>query len=69
MSTIEPRRSGAVRTLDRALVLAGVIGGVLIILWAVSAVGHLILFAFKVAILVIVVALIVRLVHALTRKR
>lgn len=69
MSTIERRRSGGLRKLDSLLVAAGVIGGVLIVLWVIGAVAHLILFAFKVAILVVVVAVLVRLVHLFTRGR
>lgn len=68
MSTIERKRSGGMRTLDTLLVTAGVVGGVLVVLWLVHAVVGLLLFAFKVAILVVVVAVIVRLVHVMTRK-
>lgn len=68
MSTIERRRSGGMRTLDTILVTAGVVGGVLVVLWAVHAVVGLALFVFKVAILVVVVALVVRLVHLFSRR-
>lgn len=67
--SIERRRGGAISTLDKALVAAGVVGGILVILWAVHAVLGLALFAFKVAVLVVVVALAVRLVHVFTRGR
>lgn len=56
------------RTLDTILVTAGVVGGVLVVLWAVHAVVGLALFVFKVAILVVVVALVVRLVHLFSRR-
>jgi hypothetical protein len=69
MSTIEHRRSGGLRMLDTVLVTAGVVGGVLVVLWLVHAVVGLLLFAFKVAILVVVVAVLVRLVHVLSRGR
>ena len=68
MSTVERRKSGGLRTLDTVLVGAGVIGGVLVVLWLVHAVLGLALFAFKIAVLVVVVALAVRLVHVLTRR-
>jgi len=57
------------RTLDTVLVTAGVVGGVLVVLWLLHAVVGLILFAFKVAILVVVVAVIVRMVHLFTRHK
>jgi Flp pilus assembly protein TadB len=67
--SIEQRKSGALSVLDKGLVAAGVIGGVLVVLWVVHAVLGLALFAFKVAVLVVVVALVVRLVHLFTRPR
>jgi hypothetical protein len=68
MSTVEKRRSGGMATLDSALVAAAVIGGVLVVLWAVHAVVGLLLFGLKVVVLVVVVALAVRLVHAVSRR-
>lgn len=67
--SIEKRRSGGISTLDTALVVAGIVGGIFVILWAVRAVVGLALFAFKLAILVVVVALVVRLFHVFTRGR
>ena len=67
--SIEPKRRGALSTLDRALVVAGIVGGIFIVLWVVGAVAHLVLFAFKVVVLVVVVALVVRLVHLFSRNR
>ncbi len=55
--------------LDTVLVGAGVVGAVFVLLWVVGAVAHLVLFAFKVAIFVIAVMLIIRLVHLFTRSR
>lgn len=66
--SIEKRRSGGMSTLDTALVVAGIVGGIFVVLWAVRAVVGLALFAFKLAILVVVVALVVRLVHVFTRR-
>jgi len=67
--SIEPRRKGHLSVLDKALVGAGVVGGVLVVLWIFSTVAHVVLFAFKVAILVILVAVVFRLVHLFTRGR
>ncbi len=65
--SIEKRSGGRLSTVDKALVGAGVVGGVLVVLWIVRAVAHLVLFAFEIAILVIVVAVVVRLIHLFTR--
>jgi hypothetical protein len=51
--------------LDTLLVGAGVVGAVFIVLWII----HIAVFAFKVAIFVIAVMLVIRLVHLLTRGR
>ncbi|HUY63874.1 MAG TPA: hypothetical protein VMV14_05100 [Acidimicrobiales bacterium] len=67
--SIEPKRGRGLSTLDGALVAAGVIGGILVILWVAKAVFGLVLFAFKIVVLVVVVAVIVRLVHLFTRGR
>jgi hypothetical protein len=54
--------------LDGALVVAGIVGGILVVLWVVRAIAGAVLFGFKLAILVVVVAVIIRLVHVFTRK-
>lgn len=54
--------------IDTVLVGAGVVGAILVVLWVVGAVAHLVLFAFKIAIVVIVVMMLVRLVHHLSRS-
>jgi hypothetical protein len=69
MSTVEKRRSGGLAGLDTALVAAAVVGGILVVLWAAHAVVGMLLFGFKVVVFVVVVALVVRLVHAVTRHR
>jgi hypothetical protein len=68
-SSIEPEHKGRMSTLDKALIGAGVVGGVLVVLWVAHAVLGLVLFAFKVAVLVVVVALVLRLVHVFSRRR
>ncbi|MHB8439141.1 MAG: hypothetical protein ACYDD4_08270 [Acidimicrobiales bacterium] len=68
-NSLEHRRSRSLSTLDKGLVLAGIVGGVFVVLWAVRAVVGIALFAFKVAVFVVVVVLIARLVHHFTRQR
>ena len=67
MSGSETKGSG-LSLLDTALMVAAVVGGIFVVLWLVHAVFGLVLFAFKIAILVVVVAVIVRIVHALSRS-
>jgi hypothetical protein len=64
----ETKKSG-LSVLDTALVVAAVVGGIFVVLWVAHAVIGLVLFAFKVAILVVIVAVIVRIVHATSRRR
>jgi uncharacterized membrane protein len=66
--SIEPERKGALSTLDKGLVVAGIVGGIFVVLWVARAVVGLALFAFKVAVLVVVVALAIRLVHLFSRR-
>lgn len=67
MSAVEKKKGSGIGVIDTVLVTAAVVGGILVLLWAVHAVVGLILFVFKVAILVVVVAVIVRIVHLFTR--
>jgi hypothetical protein len=53
---------------DTALVAAAVVGGVLVVLWLAHAVVGFVLFLIKIAILVVVIAAIVRLVHIFGRR-
>jgi fatty acid desaturase len=59
-------KGSAMRTIDTVLVVAGVIAAVLVGLWAFHAIVGIVLWFFKIAILVIVVAVLYRLV---TRHR
>ena len=68
MSDPGTKRSG-LSLFDTALVGAGIVGGILVVLWLVHAVVGLLLFGFKVAVLVVVVAVVARLVHAFSRHR
>jgi len=67
MGESETKRSG-LSVLDTALVVAAVVGGIFVVLWIAHAVIGLVLLAFKIAILVVVVAVIVRVVHAVRRS-
>ena len=67
--SIESTKKSGLSLLDKGLLLAAVVGGVLVVLWVVHAVVGLFLFAFKVAILVVVVAVAIRLVHLVTRSK
>jgi hypothetical protein len=69
MSTVERKRVGRMSMLDTALVAFGVLGAVLAVLWLAGVVAHLVLLAFKIAILVVVVAVVIRLIHLFTRGR
>ena len=67
MSDSDTKRSG-LSVLDTALVVAAVIGGIFVVLWIAHAVLGLVLFTFKIVILVVIVAVIVRIVHAVSRR-
>ena len=66
MASQPETKSGAMRAFDTVLVVAGVIAAVMIGLWVFHAIVGLVLWGFKIAIIVVVVALIVRF---LTRSR
>jgi hypothetical protein len=68
MNELEKKRGSGVGVLDAVLVTAAVVGGVLVLLWALRVVAGLILFAFKLAIIVVVVAVIIRIVHIFSRR-
>ncbi len=67
MSDVEKKKGSGIGVLDTVLIVAAVIGGVLVLLWVLKAVAGLILFAFKLAVLVVVIFVIVRIVHLFTR--
>jgi hypothetical protein len=67
-TSLEPKKGSGLSLMDTALITAGVVIGILVVLWAVRAVVGIALFAFKVAILVVVVALVVRVVHFFSRR-
>jgi hypothetical protein len=66
---IEKRKSGGLSLVDSALAVAAVVGGILVVLWLVHAVIGVALFAFKLIVLVVLVALGLRLWHLVTRGR
>jgi hypothetical protein len=62
----DTKKSSGMKTVDRVLMVAGVIGAVLVALWVLHAIVGLVLFFFKIAVLVVIVAVIARL---FTRRR
>jgi hypothetical protein len=54
--------------LDAVLAAAAVVGGILVVLWVAGAVVGLVLFAFKLAILAVVVFALFRLVRLFSRR-
>jgi cobalamin biosynthesis protein CobD/CbiB len=68
MSELEKRKGSRVSVLDGVLVTAAVVGVIFVLLWVLKAVAGLILFAFKLAILVVVIAVIVRAFHHFSRR-
>ena len=65
---VEKRGGRGLSGFDKALVVAGVVGGVLVVLWIVQAVVGVALFVFKIAVIVVVVAVAMRIVHLFTRS-
>jgi hypothetical protein len=66
---IEPKESKKLSVVDTVLISGAVVGGILVALWIFRAVVGVALFAFKVVVLVIVVAVIIRLVHLFSRNK
>jgi fatty acid desaturase len=62
----ETRKSSTMKTVDTVLVIAGVIAAVMIGLWVFDAIVGIVLWIFKIAILLFVVFVLVRL---FTRNR
>jgi hypothetical protein len=69
MNDLEKKKGSGVGVLDAVLITAAVVGGVLVLLWVLKAVAGLILFAFKLVVIVVVVAVIIRLFHLFSRRR
>jgi hypothetical protein len=66
---IEPKESKKLGVVDTVLISGAVVGGILVVLWILRAVVGVALFAFKIVMLVIVVAVLIRLVHFFTRTK
>ena len=66
---IEPKESKKLGAVDTVLISGAVVGGILVALWILRAVVGVALFAFKIVVLVIVVAVLIRLVHFFTRNK
>jgi hypothetical protein len=69
MSTVEKRKGSRLGLIDTLIVAGAVVGGIFVLLWALRIAAGLFFFAFKVAVLVVVVVAVIRLVHLFTRNR
>jgi hypothetical protein len=69
MNDLEKKKGSGVGVLDVVLITAAVVGGILVLLWVLKAVAGLILFAFKLVVIVVIVAVIIRLFHLFSRRR
>ena len=65
----EDSKGSKLSVVDTVLVSAAVIAGIFVVLWIVSAVVGTLLWIFKIAVLVVLVAVVVRIVHFFTRSR
>lgn len=66
--SVEKRNGSGIGLLDTVILAAAIVGGIFVLLWALRIAAGLFLFAFKVAILVVVVIAVIRLVHLFTRN-
>jgi hypothetical protein len=69
MSAVEKKSGSGIGLVDTVIVAVAVVGGIFILLWALRIAAGLFLFAFNVAILVVVVVAAIRLYRLFTRKR
>jgi hypothetical protein len=65
----EKKDKGGLSFVDTVLIAGVVVAGVFVLLWVLRSVLGLALLAFKLAILVVVVAVVIRVVHLFTRSR
>jgi hypothetical protein len=61
-------KGSKLKVLDTVLVGGAVVAAVFVALWIVGAVLGLVLFAFKIIVLVVLVAVAIRVVHFFTRR-
>ena len=66
---MEPKESRKLGVVDTVLISGAVVGGILVALWIFRAVVGIALFAFKIVVLVIVVAVVIRVVHLFSRNK
>lgn len=66
---IEPKESRKLGVVDTVLISGAVVGGILVALWIFRAVVGIALFAFKIVVLVIVVAVVIRVIHLFSRNK
>jgi type IV secretory pathway TrbD component len=69
MADLPEEKKSGLSILDTALIAGAIVAGIFIFLWIARAVLGVALWFFKVAILVVIVAVIVRLVHHFSRSK
>jgi hypothetical protein len=68
MNDLEKRKGSGISVLDTVLVAGAVIVGIFVLLWALRIAASLFFFAFKIAIVVLVVMAVIRLYHLFSRR-
>ena len=68
MNDLEKRKGSGISVLDTVLVAGAVIVGSFVLLWALRIAASLFFFAFKIAIVVLVVMAVIRLYHLFSRR-
>jgi high-affinity Fe2+/Pb2+ permease len=68
MNDLEKRKGSGISAIDTVLVVVAAVVGIFVVLWALRIAAHLFLFAFKLAILVLIVVAVVRVVHHFSRR-
>ena len=68
MNDLEKRKGGGISAIDTVLVVVAAVVGIFVVLWALRIAASLFLFAFKLAVLVLIVVAVVRIVHHVSRR-
>lgn len=68
MSNLEKRKGSGLSAIDTVLVVAAVVGGIFVFLWALRIAANLFFFAFKLAVIVLVVIAAIRVFHIFSRR-
>jgi hypothetical protein len=68
MSNLEKRKGSGLSAIDTVLVVAAAVGGVFVLLWALRIAASLFFFAFKLAVIVLIVIAAIRVFHIFSRR-